>query len=136
MSTRLVRIPAFTGTWYAFLPDSSHSTVINILQNSGHVQTESYRTGLFGPYACVFSRSGTPSTNLDTSFWGSMSIKGYVAVSGRGYVNGKASGISGSTYPIVVHFYNSAAQYWAYADSSTNNYGSPAMKPGTYTMVS
>jgi rhamnogalacturonan endolyase len=30
--------------------------------------------------------------------------------------------------------YNSAAQYWTYA-SSTGAFTSPAMKPGTYTMV-
>jgi rhamnogalacturonan endolyase len=103
--------------------------------NSGHVKTEEWRTGLFGPYACVFSRSGTPSANLDTSFWAGMGISGYVAVSSRGNINGKASGVAGATYPIVVHWYNNAAQYWTYADSSTSNFASPAMKPGTYTMV-
>lgn len=103
--------------------------------NSGHVQTESYRTGLFGPYALVFSRSGIPGTNPDLSFWAGMSVSGYVATSGRGYVNGKGSGVAGATYPIVVHWYNSAAQYWTTADPSTSNFASPAMKPGTYTMV-
>jgi rhamnogalacturonan endolyase len=102
--------------------------------NSNHAQTESYRTGLFGPYALVFSRSGTPSGNTDLSFMGNLGLKGWVATSSRGYVNGKGSGIDGSKYPIVVHWYNSAAQYWVYADSS-GNFASPAMKTGTYTQV-
>ncbi|KAH8652685.1 putative Rhamnogalacturonase B [Tricladium varicosporioides] len=115
-------------------PGDSYNTIYWYM-NSGHVQTESYRMGLHGPYALVFSRSGTPSANLDTSFWAGMSITGYVATSGRGYVNGKATGIALATYPVVLHWYNSVAQYWVYADSSTGNFASPAMKPGTYTMV-
>ncbi|KAH8590590.1 Rhamnogalacturonase B, N-terminal-domain-containing protein [Bisporella sp. PMI_857] len=102
--------------------------------NSGHVQTEDRRMGLYGPYACVFSRSGTPSGKTDLSFMGNLGLQGFVAASGRGYVNGKGSGVDVSKYQAVVHWYNSAAQYWAYADSS-NNFASPAMKPGTYTQV-
>jgi rhamnogalacturonan endolyase len=102
--------------------------------NSGHVQTESYRQGLHGPYAMYWSRSGIPTTsNVDFSFFEDLGITGYVAESGRGYVSGTATGVS-SSYEIVVHWYNSAAQYWAYA-SSSGAFTSPAMKPGTYTMV-
>ncbi|TVY57635.1 putative rhamnogalacturonate lyase A, partial [Lachnellula suecica] len=108
---------------------------IYFYMNSNHVQTESYRTGLSGPYALVFSRSGTPSASTDLSFWAGMSISGYVAASDRGRVSGKAIGIAGAIYPIVVHWYNSAAQYWTYADSASSNFASPAMKPGTYTMI-
>lgn len=72
---------------------------------------------------------------MDTSFWSAFSPKGYVAAAARGKIIGKANGVDGSKYPIVVHWYNSAAQYWAYADASTNNFASPAMKPGTYTQV-
>ncbi|RDW87317.1 galactose mutarotase-like protein [Coleophoma crateriformis] len=103
--------------------------------NSGHVQTEAFRTGLHGPYVMSFSRSGTPSGTADLSFWEGMGATGYVATSARGTVVGKAGGIDATKYPIVVHWYNSAAQYWATADASTNNFASPAMKPGTYTMV-
>jgi len=103
--------------------------------NSGHAQTEAYRTGLCGPYALVFSRYGTPSASTDLSFWAGMGATGYVPESNRGRVNGKASGIAGATYPIVVHWYNNAAQYWTTADASSSNFASPAMKPGTYTMI-
>ncbi|KAJ5834210.1 Glycoside hydrolase-type carbohydrate-binding [Penicillium robsamsonii] len=101
--------------------------------NSGHVQTETYRQGLHGPYSMTFSRSGTPSSNIGTSFFADLDIKGYVATSGRGYVKGTASGAD-TAFKWVVHWYNSAAQYWTYA-SSSGAFTSPAMKPGTYTMV-
>jgi len=102
--------------------------------NSGHVQTETKRVGLSGPYAMVFSRSGTPSGKTDLSFMGNLGLLGFVAASGRGTVNGKSSGIDLNKFQAVVHWYNNAAQYWAIADSS-NNFVSPAMKPGTYTQV-
>ncbi|KAI2627646.1 polysaccharide lyase family 4 protein [Hypoxylon sp. NC1633] len=103
--------------------------------NSGHVQTESWRTNvLHGPYVLAFSRSGIPSIkDFDTSFFSGLSINGYVADSARGRVSGTASGVP-SSFQIVVHWYNSAAQYWTIA-SSNGAFTSPAMKPGTYTMV-
>ncbi|KAI0377352.1 polysaccharide lyase family 4 protein [Hypomontagnella monticulosa] len=103
--------------------------------NSGHVQTEAFRTNvLHGPYILTFSRSGIPKLReADTSFFSGLSITGYVAESGRGYVSGTASGVS-SSFQIVIHWYNSAAQYWTIA-SSNGAFTSPAMKPGTYTMV-
>ncbi|KAK7697834.1 hypothetical protein SLS64_013166 [Diaporthe eres] len=101
--------------------------------NSGHVRTEPWRLGLMGPYAMTFTNGGTPSANLDTSFFGSLSIKGYVASSQRGSVSGTASGVP-SSFKSVVHWYNNQAQYWTYADSATGAYKSPLMKPGTYTM--
>ncbi|KAJ5600780.1 hypothetical protein N7450_001847 [Penicillium hetheringtonii] len=101
--------------------------------NSGHVTTESYRQGLHGPYMMYFSRSGTPGTDIDTSFFADLDIKGYVATSGRGYVSGTASGAD-SSFDWVIHWYNDAAQYWTYT-ASGGKFSSPAMKPGTYTMV-
>ncbi|KAG8945494.1 hypothetical protein FRC04_000779 [Tulasnella sp. 424] len=101
--------------------------------NSGHAQTEAFRQGLHGPYALVFSRSGIPDKSLDLSFFSSLSISGFVASTGRGTVKGTASGVS-SSYQIVLHWYNSDAQYWVYA-SSSGSFTSPLMKPGTYTMV-
>ncbi|CZS97325.1 probable Probable rhamnogalacturonate lyase A [Rhynchosporium agropyri] len=102
--------------------------------NSGHLQLESYRMGLHGAYSLVFLQSGLPDGKMDLSFMGSLGLKGWVAASGRGTVKGKASGIDGSKYQIVLHWFNDDAQYWSYADSS-GNYASPAMKAGTYTQV-
>jgi rhamnogalacturonan endolyase len=110
------------------------STNLYNYMNSGHVQTESYRTGLHGPYLMQFSRSGIPSVKtVDVSWFGELGITGYIAASGRGSVTGAASGV-GSSFQPVVHWYNSAAQYWTVA-SSSGSFTSPLMKPGTYTMV-
>ncbi|CAE6507389.1 unnamed protein product [Rhizoctonia solani] len=103
--------------------------------NSGHTQTESYRMGLHGPYLLQFTTGSTPSADINLAFWDGLGIKGYVPRSGRGFVKGKASGVP-SNYAglVVVGWSNSAAQYWARAESN-GNYYSPAMKPGTYTMT-
>ncbi|KAG8964061.1 hypothetical protein FRC03_002267 [Tulasnella sp. 419] len=101
--------------------------------NSGHAQIEARRTGFNGPYALYFSRSGIPDKSLDTSFFSSLGLSGYVAASGRGSVSGTAYNVA-SSYQRVVHWYNSAAQYWAYTNSN-GAFTSPLMKPGTYTMT-
>ncbi|KAG9017222.1 hypothetical protein FRB90_001332 [Tulasnella sp. 427] len=102
-----------------------------------HRDINSDRTSTAGAhnlyFYMVFSRSGIPDKSLDLSFFSSLSITGYVAASSRGTVKGTATGVS-SSYQIVLHWYNSDAQYWVYA-SSSGSFTSPAMKPGTYTMV-
>lgn len=109
-------------------------TGLYFYMNSGHVQTESYRQGLHGPYAIVFSRSGIPAvSSVDTSFFSDIQVTGYVADSGRGRVSGTASGI-GSSFQAVVHWYNTNNQYWTYANSG-GSFTSPPMRPGTYMMV-
>jgi rhamnogalacturonan endolyase len=109
-------------------------TALYNYMNSGHVQTEAWRMGLHGPYSMVFSRSGIPALkSTDLSFFSELGIQGYVPDSQRGRVQGKVSGIS-SSFQRVVHWHNSAAQYWAVADAN-GNFVSPYMKPGTYTMV-
>ncbi|PSR71960.1 hypothetical protein PHLCEN_2v12170 [Hermanssonia centrifuga] len=81
--------------------------------NSNHEQTESYRTGFFGPYALAITSGATPSANLDISFFSTLNLQGYVPASGRGTVKGTYSGtLSG----LVV-----------------GSFTSPLMKPGTYT---
>lgn len=110
------------------------ATNLYFYMNSGHVQTESFRMGLHGPYALQFSRSGVPSgKTMDTSFFANLGVTGYVAASGRGSVTGTATGVS-SNFQKVLHWYNANAQYWVYADSA-GKFTSPAMKPGTYTQV-
>ncbi len=114
--------------------NAGDSTNLYNYMNSGHVQTEAYRMGLHGPYAMQFSRSGVPSVkSLDVSWFGEVSVTGYVPASGRGTVKGTATGVQ-SGMQGVVHWYNSAAQYWA-KTSSNGAFTSPLMKPGTYTMV-
>jgi rhamnogalacturonan endolyase len=100
--------------------------------NSGHVRTEDWRSGIKGPYAMAFMANGaSPSANLDTSFFGTLNIDGYVGDSGRGSVTGKATGVS-DKFETVVHWYNKDAQYWTKAQSG--GYKSPLMKPGNYNV--
>ncbi|KAK3375932.1 polysaccharide lyase family 4 protein [Lasiosphaeria ovina] len=109
------------------------STNLYNYMNSGHVQTEAYRTGLHGPYLMQFSRSGVPGVKgVDVSWFGELGVTGYVPSSGRGTVSGTATGVP-SNLKGVVHFYNNAAQYWAKTGSGAS-FTSPPMKPGTYTM--
>ncbi|KAI0789628.1 Rhamnogalacturonase B, N-terminal-domain-containing protein [Abortiporus biennis] len=98
--------------------------------NSNHEQTESYRTGFFGPYALVITSGSAPSANLDTSFFANLGLQGYVPASGRGTVKGSYSGTL-SGLPVTIGFKNSAAQYWT--TGSGGSFTSPLMKPGTYT---
>ncbi|KAL8408178.1 hypothetical protein RB594_006827 [Gaeumannomyces avenae] len=104
--------------------------------NSGHAQTEPYRMGLHGPYVMSFSRSGRPTLrDTDLSFFDEIpGIQGYVPASGRGFVSGTASGVP-SSFQAVVHWHNAQAQYWTVASPNGGAFTSPAMKPGTYTMV-
>ncbi|KAK0702856.1 Rhamnogalacturonase B, N-terminal-domain-containing protein [Apiosordaria backusii] len=114
--------------------NAGDSTNLYNYMNSGHVQTEPYRMGLHGPYIMQFSRSGIPSVkNVDISWFGEVGVTGWVPASGRGRVTGTASGVQ-SGMEGVVHWFNSAAQYWA-RTSSNGAFTSPLMKPGTYTMV-
>ncbi|KAI0801488.1 polysaccharide lyase family 4 protein [Fomes fomentarius] len=103
--------------------------------NSGHVQTESFRQGLHGPYALWFTSGSQPSSSFDTTFWEALNPSGLVTFANRGYVRGTATGIpSGFTDKIVLGWANSDAQYWVKADSS-GAFTSPKMKPGTYTQT-
>ncbi|KAF9873399.1 rhamnogalacturonase B [Colletotrichum karsti] len=99
--------------------------------NSGHVRTEPWRFGLMGPYAMRFTTGSQPSADLDTSFFDSLSLEGYVPESGRGSISGTVTGVTGAS-ETVVHWFNSDAQYWTKA--SDGKFTSPLMKPGTYTM--
>ncbi|KAI1642378.1 polysaccharide lyase family 4 protein [Daldinia loculata] len=100
--------------------------------NSGHVRTEPWRFGLMGPYAMKFTnKADKPSPSLDTSFFSTLDIQGYVPDNQRGSVSGTASGVP-KDFEAVVHWYNDKAQYWTKAANGA--FESPLMKPGTYTM--
>jgi len=99
--------------------------------NSGHNQTEAFRTGLFGPYALCFTTGDTPSVP-DFSWMSSLGLKGWVSSRGQVVLNG-LSGMD-TNYTYTVGFSNSEAQYWTTA-SSTGSATCTNMKPGTYTMT-
>jgi rhamnogalacturonan endolyase len=99
--------------------------------NSGHNQTEAFRTGvLHGPYALVFTTGATPAVP-DMSWMSSLNLMGWVA--SRGEVSGRVAGVTAGI-PALVGFHNATAQYWATPDAS-GNFVSPPMKPGTYSQV-
>lgn len=82
--------------------NAGDSTNLYFYMNSGHVQTETYRQGLHGPYALSFSRSGIPTgKTMDTTFFKDLGISGYVAPSGRGTVTGTATGGSSGLQKVL-----------------------------------
>ena len=50
-----------------------------------------------------FSRSGTPETDIDTSFFANLDIQGYVPAADRGKVSGTASGAD-ADFDWVIHW--------------------------------
>ncbi|HXM57930.1 MAG TPA: rhamnogalacturonan lyase B N-terminal domain-containing protein [Candidatus Dormibacteraeota bacterium] len=99
---------------------------------SAHNQTEPQRLNvLYGPYALMVTNGPAPAAP-DLTFMYGLGLRGAVPVSGRGFVVGKASGVQAGE-PALVGWANAQAQYWATPNASTNNFSSPAMKPGTYT---
>ncbi|KAH8428609.1 uncharacterized protein LDX57_006305 [Aspergillus melleus] len=106
---------------------------VTFYMNSGHVQTEDFRTGFFGPYILSFSGSDIPSwDDFDVSFFEDLDLEGYVGSSGRGVVSGKASGTS-DKFPAIVHLYNDEYQSWANASSGT--FTTPEVVEGEYTLA-
>ncbi|EAU85914.2 rhamnogalacturonase B [Coprinopsis cinerea okayama7 len=103
--------------------------------NSGHYQTESWRTGFFGPYALVITNGQAPSPDLDVSFFEDLNLQGYVRASQRGTVTGSFSGVLPGQ-PVVIGFKNAAAQYWVEASGSgSGSFTRNMMKPGTYDVT-
>ena len=100
--------------------------------NSGHNQTEAWRTGLHGPYALRFTNGCTPSIP-DLGWMSSLGLTGWV--SARGSVTGSSIAGRDTRYPYLVALSNSTAQYWADADGSTGAFTSPAMIPGAYDVT-
>jgi rhamnogalacturonan endolyase len=107
---------------------------VTYYMNSGHVQTEEFRTGFFGPYILSFSGSAIPSwSDFDVSFFDELELDGYVGSSGRGVVTGTVSGTS-SSLPAIVHFYNDDYQSWTNA-SDAGSFTSPELVEGSYTLA-
>lgn len=125
------------GPFYRCLLNQCTSTdqEITYIVNYGEAQTEAYRFNVLNAYTLVCTTGGTPSTSIDTSWFSSMGLNGYVASSGRGRVT--AVGISGrdTAYTYTVGFANSTAQYWATAAASNGYFNCTGMRPGTYTMT-
>jgi rhamnogalacturonan endolyase len=104
--------------------------------NSGHNQTEAWRTNvLHGPYALVFTSGSPPALPVDFSWIesGGLNLLGWFSPTNRGAVAGVVAGIP-AAFQAVVGLANTNAQYWAVV-SSNGTYSTPLMKPGTYRAV-
>ena len=126
------------GPFYRSLLDQGTDTdqELTYIVNYGEAQTEAFRTGVLNTYTLVFTDGSAPGA-VDTSWFGSMGLNGYVAPSQRGGV--ASVGIAGrdTRYKYTVGFSNAQAQYWTAARDTDGYYntGSTAMIPGTYTMT-
>ena len=122
-----------------FQTTSSQSTELYNYMFSSHSQTEfsdsaqsqSSRTGLFGPYALEFTTGGAPAP-VDYSFIAGLNLQGYVGAAGRGTLSGTASGVP-SGHQVTVALSNGVGQYWATPDPVTGAYTVSGIKPGIYT---
>lgn len=107
---------------------------ITYIVNYGEAQTEAFRTGILNAYTFVATTGGAPSTSIDTTWFSSMGLSGYVAAAGRGKVAGVGINGRDTAYTYTVGFSNGTAQYWATAAASNGAYTCAGMRPGTYTM--
>lgn len=125
------------GPFYRSLLNQCTSTdqEITYIVNYGEAKTEEFRTGILNAYTFVATGGGTPSTSIDTSWFASMSLSGYVPPSGRGRVTGVAINGRDTNYDYTVGFANSTAQYWTGAAASNGYFNCTGMRPGTYTMT-
>jgi rhamnogalacturonan endolyase len=107
---------------------------ITYIVNYGEAQTEAYRTGVLNAYTLVFTTGSAPGS-IDTSWFSSMALTGYIASSGRGRVAGVGINGRDTAYTYTVGFSNSKAQYWTTAAASNGSFNSTGMLPGTYAMT-
>jgi rhamnogalacturonan endolyase len=106
---------------------------LTYIVNYGEAQTEDFRLGVLDAYTLVFTTGANPSA-VDTSWFGSMGLAGYVAPAGRGRVTGVGINNRNTSFAYTVGFSNAKAQYWVNADPATGYYNSTGMRPGTYKM--
>lgn len=125
------------GPFYRSLLNQVTSTdqELTYIVNYGEAQTEAFRTSILNTYTFVATNGQNPPTNIDTTWFGAMGLKGYVAPSARGRVAGVGIKERDNQSAYTVGFANARAQYWADANASTGYFDSPNMLPGTYTMT-
>lgn len=114
---------------------SGECTEVYNYMNSGHAQTEHYRTGvLHGPYALLFTRGPAPRIpSMD--FIESLNLRGYVKKQGRGRVIVDAIDNMHPKTSYTLGFTRQQAQYWCRVSATQPAATSPWMKPGIYTMT-
>ncbi len=127
------------GPFYRSLLNQGGSTnqEITYIVNYAEAQTEAYRTGILNHYTMVVNNGQTPppDSNIDTSWFANMGLKGYIAESRRGRVAAVSIRNMNNDYVYTVGFANSRAQYWTAVNPSSGYFSSDNMLPGTYQMT-
>ncbi|TBW58462.1 hypothetical protein EZI54_03510 [Marinobacter halodurans] len=131
------------GPFYRSLLNQATDTQqqLTYIVNYGEAQTEKFRTGILNSYTFVVTNGSAPDTNLDTSWFSKMDLKGFVPPAERGLVAGVGLNGKDSRYEYTVGFashkgqYGSqyGAQYWA--DASDGFFKVTDMLPGTYDVT-
>ena len=124
------------GPFYRSLLNQGTSTdqEITYIVNYGEAQTEAYRTNILNTYTLVCTTGAAPGTSIDTSWFSSVGLTGYVAASGRGRVTGVGIAGRDTNYTYTVGFANGQAQYWTTARASDGYFNCTGMLPGTYNL--
>ncbi|BCS19878.1 uncharacterized protein APUU_20310S [Aspergillus puulaauensis] len=114
------------------LSDDDHG--VTFYMNHGDEFYDPYRQGFHGPYIFAFTGSDIPTVSqFDISILEDLGLEGYIADSGRGYVEGVASGTA-DEFQAVLHWYNDEHQQWVYAENN-GSFKSPPLAPGEYTQA-
>ncbi len=106
---------------------------LTYIVNYGMAQTEAYRTNVLNTYALVFTDGSKPAA-IDTSWYGDMSLKGWIAPSARGTVAGASITGLDSRYRYTVGLSNTTAQYWTTANGASGGFSCAGVIPGDYTL--
>ncbi|SEL77630.1 rhamnogalacturonan endolyase [Roseateles sp. YR242] len=106
---------------------------LTYIVNYGMAQTEPYRMNVLNTYALVFTDGSKPAV-IDTSWYGDMGLKGWVASSARGTVSGASITGLDSHYRYTVGLSNTTAQYWTAADGTSGSFSCAGVIPGDYTL--
>lgn len=125
------------GPFYRSLLNQGTSTdqEITYIVNYGEAQTEAYRTHVLNYYTLVVTNGGTPTTNIDTSWFANMDLRGYLPENQRGRVTGVGISNLDNNYQYTIGFANDQAQYWTAAEPGSGYFDSRHMRPGSYTMT-
>ncbi|MGO1296279.1 MAG: polysaccharide lyase family protein, partial [Vibrio sp.] len=127
------------GPFYRSLLNQGGATnqELTYIVNYAEAQTEDYRTGILNHYTLVVNNGQTPPSDSDinTSWFANMGLKGYVADNRRGRVAGVSIRNMNNDYTYTVGFANRAAQYWTGVNPASGYFSSDNMLPGTYQMT-
>ena len=125
------------GPFYRSLLNQGSATdqEITYIVNYAQSQTEAFRTSILNHYTLVVTQGGYPNTDIDTSWFSQMGLKGYLGEQGRGRVAGVGINNLNSNVNYTIGFANNRAQYWTDVNPSSGYFSAEGMRPGNYEMT-